>query len=171
MRLLPFLAMLALLAACDEPTATARPEPAELTADATGYFCLMAIDEHPGPKAQAFVEGREDPVWFPSVRDMLTFRLLPGETAEVVAIYVSDTGTGDARSLPAPGAWVDADAAFYVIGSASSGGMGEAEAVPFAREADARAFVARHGGEMRGLDGIDAQWVLGEEEPLAGGAS
>lgn len=171
MRLWPLLALVMLLAACDEPEVAARPAPAELSADATGYFCMMAIDEHPGPKAQVFVEGREAPIWFPSVRDMLTFRLLPGETADVVAIYVSDTGAGDVDALPAPDAWVEAEAAFYVIGSDSTGGMGEAEAVPFAGEADARAFAAAHGGEVRRMDEIDAAWVFGEEAPAAGGES
>ena len=148
-----------------------RPEPAELSADATGYFCMMAIDEHPGPKAQAFVEGHDGPIWFPSIRDMLTFRLLPGETAEVRAIYVSDTARSDARQSPLPGAWVTAEDAWYVIGSDRPGGMGQPEAVPFARETDALAFAATHGGEVRRLDQIDAAWVFDEDPPAAGGTS
>ena len=74
-----------MVAGCDEaPTsgagagAGAVAVAAELDADAIGYYCNMTVANHPGPKGQAFVAGKDAPLWFSSVRDTLAFTRLPG---------------------------------------------------------------------------------------------
>ncbi len=78
------------------------------------------------------------------------------------------TWRGDA-TWDAPGPWIDARAAVYVIGSDKMGGMEADEFVPFSIEADAQAFVARHGGEMRRFDDIQTDDVLAPSAPIAAG--
>ncbi len=159
--LLPFVL---LLAGGFEKEALIRPDPLVMSDEAYGHFCMMNVAEHPGPKGQAFIKGRAEPYWFPSVRDLLTFRLLPGENAEITALYVSDTSASADYDKINPGAWVAAEKAFYVINSIQLGGMGLSEAVPFADEAKARDFASRKGGEGRSLDAIDRSWIFDQEE-------
>ncbi|MEZ5848122.1 MAG: nitrous oxide reductase accessory protein NosL [Geminicoccaceae bacterium] len=154
--------VLLLLTACEDEKVAAPPPPATMSSEAIGHFCLMNVAEHPGPKGQAHVAGQSEPVWFPSVRDLLTFRVLPGETGEITALYVSDTAAAPSFEQIDPSRWVAAERAFYVIGSDKAGGMGASEAVPFADEADARAFQGDHGGDVVGLDGISRAWIFGE---------
>jgi copper chaperone NosL len=65
---------------------------------------------------------------------------------------------------PEPGTWIDAHAAWFVIGSSRVGGMGLPEAVPFGIEADATAFAAANGGRIVRLAEIPADYVLGTPE-------
>lgn len=162
--------LLPLLAACDDQP-TELPPPAKLTYDATGYFCQMVIAEHLGPKGQVFIIGREEPVWFPSVRDTLAFTILPEATADVVGAYVHDMGQAEDYDRPPADAWVEATAARYVIDSAKDGGMGLPEAVPFADEAAARAFAAKHGGRVVPFDGITPDWVFATPDDLVRGGA
>ena len=46
-------------------------------------------------------------------------------------MYVNDMGVARWEA-PEPGTWIDANGAWYVIGSDRMGGMGVPEAVPFA---------------------------------------
>ena len=50
--------------------------------------------------------------------------------------------------MPAPGAWIEAEKAFYVVGSSKMGSMGEKEAVPFAKQEAAAQFAVQYGGEV-----------------------
>ena len=155
---------LGLLIGCDGGQETALPRPAELTRDAIGHYCGMVVTEHPGPKAQIFTAERDDPVWFPSVRDMFAYTMLPEEDQNIRVIYVSDTGAGSDYARPAAGAWVDARQAFYVLGSEVPGGMGLPETVPFADQDDARAFAARFGGEVVSFDEVTPAYVFADVE-------
>jgi len=155
---------LGLLTGCDGRQETAPPRPAELTRDAIGHYCSMVVADHPGPKAQIFTADRDDPVWFPSVRDMFAYTMLPEEDHNIRVIYVSDTAAGSDYARPAAGAWVDARKAFYVLGSEVSGGMGLAETVPFAEKDDARAFAARQGGEVVSFDQVTPAYVFADFE-------
>jgi copper chaperone NosL len=146
---LPLLCVaLLLLTACGKGQQGALPAPQEPTSRAVGYYCNMVVTEHVGPKGQIFLKGKTDPVWFSSVRD--TFTYIDEEVAnedELAAVWVNDMAAGSWEH-PAPGNWVEARKAWYVVGSDMAAAMGGAEAVPFADRAKAEAFAGAHGGHI-----------------------
>ena len=155
-------AVLLLLAACgEEQQASAPPAPHEVTDEAIGHYCGMALAEHSGPKGQAILQSRDEPVWFSSARDAIAFTKLPEEPKDIAAIYVTDMAAGKDWDHPEPGTWVDARRAWYVIGSTRKGGMGGDEAVPFGQEQAARHFAEAHGGEVVAFDAVPESYVLG----------
>ena len=159
------LPLLLLSAGCgEEEEAAARPAPVDLTRDAVGHYCNMIVADHEGPKAQLFLTGRAEPIWFSSVRDAIAFTMLPDEPKTIAAIYVNDMGRAT-WSSPEPGTWIDAETAHYVIGSRMRGGMGAAEAVPFAERAAAESFAARHGGETVSLAEVPRHYILASDAP------
>ena len=149
------------LVACEE-NQEAMPPPVELTSDSIGHYCSMVVAEHPGPKAQIFAGHDTEPVWFPSVRDMFAYTMLPEENQDIRAIYVSDTGASADIETIAEGAWVAARDAFYVLGSTVNGGMGLPETVPFADQEKAAAFAALHGGEVVMFDEVTVDHIFAE---------
>jgi copper chaperone NosL len=56
---------------------------------------------------------------------------------------------------------VEADRAFFVVGSKVHGGMGAPETVPFSVRADAEEFAKKNGGRVSILGEIKDQDVLG----------
>lgn len=160
---------LLLLGACGEEASVAElPPPQEVTGDAIGHYCGMALDEHPGPKAQLFLTDRKEPIWFSSVRDAFAFTMLPEEPKNVSVIYVNDMGRAKSWDRPEPGTWIDAKEAFFVINSGRQGGMGGQEAVPFGSEADAKTFAAENGGEVVAFAEVPRSYILpGEAAPAA----
>jgi copper chaperone NosL len=151
-RLLVAIAAVALLAGCTRQEARVVPAAHTLTADATGHYCGMLLSEHAGPKGQILLEGQDDPVWFSSVRDTLTFLNLPEEAKNIAAVYVSDMAKAPSWEKPGDGNWLLAADAFFVIESDRQGGMGGAEAVPFSTEAAAQAFIKQYHGHVVRLD-------------------
>lgn len=149
------------LSACQEETKAAKPTPVAMTEDATGYYCHMAALEHEGPKAQIHLEGNPFPLWFPQVRDAIAFTLSPEEPKDYVAVYVSDMDKAESWKNPGKDNWVDAEKAWFVIGSRKTGGMGAPEVIPFGSEEGAKAFVADEGGNIVRLSEIPASYVLG----------
>jgi copper chaperone NosL len=147
------------LAGCGDKAPVEPPRPQELTRDAIGYFCNMTVVEHKGPKGQIFLSDQAQPLWFTSVRDTLAFTVLPGEPKNIAAIYVTDMGRAS-WDAPEPGTWIDARAAFYVLGSDRVGGMRAPEVVPFARKEDAQQFMRRHGGEIADFRSIPPASIL-----------
>lgn len=158
-------ACVVLLVACDGQQVAPPPPPTELTSDATGFYCSMTVSEHAGPKAQVYVSDAAVPLWFPSVRDMFAYTMLPEENQDIRAIYVSDTGATDDYANVAEGAWIEARKALYVLGSEIEGGMGLPEAVPFADRDEAAAFTVKHGGEIVAFDDVSPDFVFAEIEP------
>ena len=152
-----------LLSACKEEAA--KPEPQTLTDEAIGRYCGMMLAEHEGPKGQVFIQGISEPLWFSSVRDAVAFTLLPEEPKDIAAIYVSDMGAAVSWADPGSDNWTDARTASFVIGSSAEGGMGGAEAVPFADRARAETFAAETGGQVVPFDAIPPEYVLGDREP------
>ena len=144
---------------CDDDEAT-RPEARELTRDATGHYCNMIVADHHGPKGQVFLESRDEPLWFSSVRDAIAFTMLPDEPKNITAIYVNDMSRAN-WNVPEPGTWIDARAAWYVIDSTRLGGMGAPEAAPFSDEASAKAFAAAFGGRVMAFKDVPADFILG----------
>lgn len=153
-----FLAALVLSACKDD---VPRPTAHAMTDDAIGRYCGMMLTEHEGPKGQILLEGVDEPIWFTSARDTFAFVLLPEEPKDIVAIYVSDMGAAPEWADPGADNWTDAKTAFFVIHSSAEGGMGGAEAVPFADRGKAEAFVAEHGGEVASFETVLADFTLG----------
>ncbi len=154
-----FLSVL-LLTSCDsEEEQLAKPSHQEPTREATGYYCQMIVVDHKGPKAQIFVKGAAEPLWFSSVRDGIAFTLLPDEPKAIAAFYVNDMGRATWDS-PEPGTWIAAEGAHFVIGSNRRGGMGAEEAVPFSKLEAAKRFVAEHGGQLVSLSEIPEDYIL-----------
>ena len=161
---------LGLAAGCgDDDDVVAKPAPVEPTREATGHYCGMILVDHSGPKAQVHLPDEAQPVWFSSVRDAIAFTMLPEEPRNIAAMYVNDMGI--ARwDAPEPGTWIDAEGAWYVIGSDRMGGMGVPEAVPFSAREAAGQFVAAHGGRIVALGEVPEGYIFAyTEEPSEAG--
>lgn len=151
------------MAGCGGEPSGEPPAAAELTTDAIGYYCNMIVVNHNGPKGQIFLTGRDEPLWFTSVRDTLAYTMLPDEPRNIAAIYVNDMGQAS-WDQPEPGTWIDGRQAWYVLGSEMTGGMGAPEAVPFRERAAAEAFAVRHGGEVVAFDAVPEERILAPME-------
>jgi|CXWK01.1.fsa_nt_gi copper chaperone NosL len=144
----PIAALLTLLLAACGPGSTEVAEPREPGPDALGHFCRMTLAEHKGPKGQILPRGWKEPVWFSSVRDALTYVEQDiVSDREISGFWVNDMGQGTWEQ-PAPGSWIDARAALYVVGSSKSSGMGPPEAVPFKERKAAEVFAGQFGGNI-----------------------
>ena len=159
----PWLAVALLsLTACSEPAAeNSAIEPHELTDSAIGHFCGMTVTNHKGPKGQVFVKGKAEPYWFVSAQDTLAFMRLPENASQVRAAFVTDMGSAFSWDDPGNDSWRDAAAMWFVVGSSRTGGMGAQEIVPFADKARAETFVSVYGGEIKSIDKIETNTLLG----------
>jgi copper chaperone NosL len=144
----------------DRSTAHAAPPPREMTAADIGHYCGMNVLEHPGPKGQIILASREEPVWFSSARDAISFTMLPEEPRDIRAIYVSDMAKASSWEEPGTTNWVDAKSASFVIGSRKKGGMGADEAVPFSDKAAADKFAQENGGRVVTYAQVPKEYVL-----------
>ncbi|WP_300515221.1 nitrous oxide reductase accessory protein NosL [Aliiroseovarius sp.] len=151
-----------LLAACKDDVVN-LPDPVELTEEALGYYCQMALVEHDGPKGQAHLDGMPAPIFFSQVRDVIAYLHMPEQSHAVQVSYVQDM-TG--ATWDAPGAWMPTREALYVVGSDAVGGMGAAEFVPFSDKLAAEAFVRERGGRIMTFDEIRPEDVLGDTAPV-----
>lgn len=145
---LAVLGLLLLIAGCGESGVTVAPQPREPDSHAIGYYCRMTLTEHAGPKGQILLKAAPEPLWFSSVHDALTYvsQDLTSER-DMAGFWVNDMGQGS-WERPAPGSWIAADAAFYVVASSKSAAMGGVEAVPFKDRERAEAFVREFGGRI-----------------------
>jgi copper chaperone NosL len=162
--LTPALACAALLGAvgCEKQSAISTPEPHTLTREASGYYCLMTVVYHNGPKGQIILsDGKIN--WFTSVRDTIAFTLLPEEPKNIAAIYVNDMSDANWDN-PGEDNWIDARSAWYVIDSKRMGGMGAPEAVPFSSQQSAQAFTQKHGGKVVAFKDIPHDYILESAE-------
>lgn len=150
-------------AACGETETAGTIAPQALTRAAIGYYCNMIVADHVGPKAQIFLAGRAEPLWFSSVRDAVAFTLLPEEPKSLSAIYVNDMGRAS-WDAPEPGTWIEAHDAVFVIGSSRRGGMGALEAVPFAQRTAAEPFAREHGGHIVSFAEIPRDYILNADD-------
>lgn len=165
-----YLALLLLLAACKEEIAD-MPSPVAMTDEALGHFCMMALADMDGPKAQIHLEGMPDPIFFAQVRDGVAYLKEPEKTLEVTAFYVSDLSVAPSWQDPGETNWIGASDTFFVVGANVTGGMGAPELAPFGTEADAIEFATEHGGEVMTLAEVPDAAVLGavEAAELKGG--
>lgn len=148
-----------LLLACEPAKVTEVPSPQTLTRDASGYYCLMIVMHHSGPKGQIFLSDKPQPLWFTSARDVIAFTLSPEEPKNITAIYVNDMTDVDWDN-PGVDNWIDAYNAWYVIGSKRAGGMGAPEAIPFSSQESAEVFVKNEGGSAYSFSDIPEEYIL-----------
>ena len=73
---------------------------------------------------------------------------------------------GKAKSWKEPGFdnWIEAGAAWFVVDSKQTGGMGAPETIPFGTEEGAKEFAASNGGRVLRLDDIPVDYVLAPVE-------
>ena len=163
---LPILICLAFsLNACGgEDVAQPDKSPMALTDDAIGHFCGMQVSTHNGPKGQVFLKGQESPIWFVSVRDSLAYSRMPDEKFKISTIYVSDMGIAASWDQPGDDAWIQAESAWFVVGSSRTGGMGMAELVPFSDKVKAENFIASYGGTLSRMSDIATDVLLGSND-------
>ncbi|WP_323005662.1 nitrous oxide reductase accessory protein NosL [Pseudorhodobacter sp.] len=150
-----FFCVVLLLAACQEEVAQDVSAVA-LTETSAGHYCQMNLLEHDGPKAQIHLAGLPGaPLFFSQVRDAVAYMRMPEQSHAILATWVNDMAAPGA-SWEHPGAdnWLDAEQAFFVVGSTIVGGMGAPEIVPFSTRIAADAFVKTNGGEVMRLADI-----------------
>lgn len=134
------------LAACEPSGPQVAAAPHEPDSAAIGFYCRMSLAEHGGPKGQILPKGWSEPLWFTSIRDALTYveeDVL--SERQLAGFWVNDMSQGTWEH-PAPGSWIDAREAWYVVGSTRVATMGGREAVPFKTRAGAETFAAAEGG-------------------------
>lgn len=141
------LTLLLLITACEKTQTVEAPPAQTLSREANGYYCLMTVINHDGPKGQIILSDKQEALWFTSVRDTIAFTLSPEEPKNVAAIYVNDMSDADWDN-PGVDNWIDAHDAWFVLGSNLAGGMGAPEAVPFSTKEKAALFASKQGGSV-----------------------
>lgn len=156
--LLFIILLTAFIAACEKNQATEVPPAQTLSREANGYYCLMTVVNHSGPKGQIILTDKPHALWFTSVRDTIAFTLSPEEPKNIAAIYVNDMSDANWEN---PGAdnWIEARKAWYVLGSDQTGGMGAPEAVPFSTKEKASLFASQQGGSVYAFATIPQEYV------------
>ncbi|MBO6754987.1 MAG: nitrous oxide reductase accessory protein NosL [Roseibium sp.] len=155
---------LGLLAGCQDDIEVAKPAALTLTPEAAGHYCQMTVLEHDGPKAQIHLTGNPFPFWFTQVRDAVAFMHSPEEPKNIAAIYVNDMDRAGNWQEPGFDNWIEAETAWFVIGSTQTGGMGAPETIPFGTEEGAKAFAETRGGHVLRLHDIPVNYVLAPVE-------
>jgi len=156
-KLSPLLLIIFLLA-CEKSQPVEVPPAQLLTREASGYYCLMTVVNHNGPKGQIILTDRPQALWFTSVRETIAFTHSPEEPKNIAAIYVNDMSDANWDN-PGTDNWIDARSAWYVLHSKRSGGMGAAEAVPFSSKEKATQFAHEQGGEVVDFDSIPLDYI------------
>lgn len=151
---LPLLVLLLLSGGCEQNADTSRAQqaPVAFTDGDECHVCGMIIARFPGPKGEAYVSRREQPLMFCSTRDLFAWLLQPETAAVVQEIYVHDMAQTN-WTHPDDTYLVEARKAWYVVGSTRSGAMGPTLA-SFSARVDAQAFADQHGGRVLDFDAI-----------------
>jgi copper chaperone NosL len=146
-----------LLAGCERAAdGEAALQPVEVARGTSCELDGMLLADYPGPKAQLLVAGRATPMFFCDTVELFD-TLLSGERALAVrAVFVQDMGRADWEQPV--GHWIDARAAFFVVGGRRHGSMGPTIG-SFAAEADASAFASQWGGKVLRFAEIRADMV------------
>lgn len=152
------LAALALTAACGGTAAPAR-NAVDVRPDDTCAVCGMALSNSPGPRAQAWIADRAQPLMFDSTRDFFAYVLQPEHQPRLQDLFVQDTARIDWQHPGRDAAsFIDARRAVYVAWQPLPGSMGPTFA-PFGGRAAAEAFARTHGGAILAFDGITPDLV------------
>lgn len=134
---------------CQRPGDTAKHQPpVDVQPGDTCAVCGMYIAKHPGPRAEAYLEGQRAPLKFGGLMDFFTYIRDPEVSSRLQTLYVQDVARIDWKhpSMKAS-SFTDARKAWYVAGQPLCGEMGPTLA-SFARKADAEAFARRQGGRV-----------------------
>lgn len=160
---LSILGTLGALSGCGERSGEATSlAPREIEPGTSCELDGMILADYPGPKAQIHYAGASAPVWMCDTVEMFNTLLRPEQVRAVAAVYVQDMGLAD-WDQPR-GHWIDAKTGVYVVGGKRQGSMGPTIG-SFAREEDAKTFIAEWGGEMLRFDQVQPEMV-----DLSGGA-
>ena len=133
------------------------PAAQKLTREANGYYCLMTVVYHKGPKGQIILTDNKV-FWFTSVRDTIAFTMSPEEPKNIAAIYVNDMSNAEWDN-PGEDNWIDARTAWFVLGSDRIGGMDAPEAVPFSTKNNAELFASKEKGSVYSFDSIPHDYI------------
>lgn len=155
-----YLVLLLLVVGCEKDIAVEVPQAKTLTRDASGYYCLMTVLNHKGPKGQIILSDNKV-LWFTSVRDTIAFTQSPEEPKNIAAIYVNDMSDANWEN-PGSDNWIDAKTAWYVLNSKLSGGMGATETVPFLTRENAQKFINKEGGDVYMFSDIPKEYLFGK---------
>ncbi|MFP4609757.1 MAG: nitrous oxide reductase accessory protein NosL [Thiohalophilus sp.] len=156
--LIPLFAALLLAGGCDRGDESARAhEPVPISQGDECHVCGMTINNHPGPKAQAFIRDKATPFKYCSTRDLFSHVLQPEVRSRISQIYTHDMGSTE-WDAPANDAFTDAREAWYVINHPRKGAMGPTLA-SFADKSAAEDFIEQHGGEIVRFDEITLEMV------------
>lgn len=129
--------------------------------------CGMLIAGFPGPKGQAFIRQRSEPLKFCSTVDLLSWMLQPETAGVLEAAYVHDMTSAD-WERPDDNRYIDARVAWYVAGHSGRGAMGPTLAT-FATQAAADEYSARAGGRVFAYTDIDPELLAGLTRDAASG--
>lgn len=124
-----------------------KPKPSKLVGNEVGYYMMMIVADHAGPKAQLWLDDQQKPIWFVDVRDAIKYTRSPEEPDNISIIYAHDMAKNpnyhDVKDI-----WVALDKAVFVINSGKKGGMGMPETIPFSDPKSAMDFIQKNGGEL-----------------------
>lgn len=142
------------LAACS-PTETSTG-PVEFDDHTVCALDGMSLAEYPGPKAQIQYEGDPAPAFFCDTTELFSLYLKPEQVRKISTMYVQDLSK---TTWEKPrGAWVDAKAAWYVLGSRKHGAMGPTIA-SFSVEQDAQNFITAEGGKLYRFEQVTSDLI------------
>ncbi|WP_210433650.1 nitrous oxide reductase accessory protein NosL [Zobellella endophytica] len=148
MRFLSLLLSVLLLAGCSESEVDAQVR--QVVAIEQGdecHLCGMAISQFPGPKGEAYEQGTEEIRKFCSTRDLLNWALDQENRHARQQLWVHDMSQVP-WDKPDDEHFIDAETAWYVVGSSQSGAMGPTLA-SFGEQPVAERFAREFGGQVR----------------------
>lgn len=129
--------------ACTDKAPPAEPQP--ITRETACALDGMLLADYPGPKAQILYADQGEPDFFCDTMELFATVLAPEQKRPVSKIFVQDMGKADWQSPE--GHWIEAQGAFYVVGSKMHGSMGPTFG-SFASETDAADFARLNGGKV-----------------------
>lgn len=153
------LVTVALLVACRSGTDWSHQKPVDIKSGDTCAVCGMYITHYPGPRGEAYVQGRNTPLKFGSTRDFFAYVTQPDVQRELQSLFVQDTARIDWNHPPdAADTFIDARQAYYVAWQPLAGAMGP-DLASFAKRRDAQAFIGEHGGLMLRFNEVTPQLI------------
>ncbi len=122
------------------------------------HLCGMIISNFPGPKGEAYQDGKETINKFCSTKDLFAFILQPENARQVREVFVHDMSKTPWHK-PEDEYFINAKEAWFVTGSSQKGAMGPTLA-SFAHEEDAIAFSKEFGGKLVRYDEITTDMLM-----------
>ena len=159
-----------LLAGCGDNQALPPQNAVAIRKDDVCAVCGMYIAGSPGPRGEAYVEGRKLPLKFDSTRDFFAYVLQPENMTRLQHLFVQDSARIDWKHpTNAADSFIDARTAYFVAWHPLPGSMGPTLA-SFSKQTDAQAFVRDHGGEVLGFHEVIPELIslLGDACPEPG---